>query len=113
MLASIFVSADEYPVPTNTNVDFYGYGTFLQVGDVVTAFDSDGVLCGRCVVNHDGQYGFLHVYGDDKTSPDIDEGAVQGDWITIYVNGIQVSTLGPQEPVWTKDGDQIRVDVVN
>ena len=69
------------PVFTNTSADFWGQQAGLlrlRPGDIVTAYDPQGVLCGRCVVKQKGLYGFLHVYGDDPDTPR-DEGARPGD----------------------------------
>jgi hypothetical protein len=96
---------------TNSSCDFYGWAGFpLHPGDVVTAYDPQGVLCGRFVVVERGVYGFLHVYGDDPLTPE-DEGALTGDLITLEVNGRPVSPCGPEEPIWRGDGELIRVDI--
>ncbi len=54
---------------------------------MITAYDPDGVLCGRFVVHTPGQYGYLHVYGDDPTTPE-DEGATDGDTLRFRINGL-------------------------
>ena len=99
------------PVPTMTSVDFYGEWQGLKVGDVVEAYDSDGVVCGKFTVIKDGWYGFLHVYGDDETTADVDEGAKPGDSISLYVNGNQVTPVNPEKLIWSKDGDRKKVDL--
>ena len=71
----------------------------ISVGPVIEALDPDSVLCGRFVVVQEGFYGFLHVYGDDPTTPDIDEGAVDGDLISFYVNG-EFAGVTPPESSW-------------
>jgi PKD repeat protein len=100
------------PIATPFSVDFYGFavGGQWNSGDVVTAYDPDGVLCGRTVVKNLDQYGFLHVYGDDPLT-DVDEGAVQGDVITFEVNGAVMRVVGPDEARWTADGDCWQVDL--
>ena len=108
---SIEATSAEDLVFTNTNIDIYGYGSFLKRGDVITVYDPDGILCGEFVVEVAGQYGFLHVYGDDNTTPDLDEGAVEGDSLAIFVNGFRVKTQKAQNLVWTKDGDQLKCDL--
>ena len=57
-----------------------------MTGDVITAVDPDGVLCGRCVVENPGEY-LIHVVGDDTLITVQDEGAEPGDEITLYRNG--------------------------
>lgn len=98
---------------TPFNVDFYGFTVDeeLTPGDVVTAYDTDGVLCGKTTVKDQGQYGFIHVYGDDPHTPDVDEGAVEGDVITFEVNGVPVRSVGPDEAEWTTPGDRWHVDL--
>ena len=59
---------------TFLSMDFFGYIDGAARGDYVTVTDPDGVVCGRFEINKAGQYGFLHVYGDDYATPE-DEGA--------------------------------------
>ncbi|MFH0810404.1 MAG: hypothetical protein V2A77_08070 [Pseudomonadota bacterium] len=106
-------TASEVPVSaTPTSVDLYGssVGFALQPGDIITVYTSAGTPCGRGVVNTAGFYGLVHVYGDDPTTPEIDGGR-PGDRLELEVNGRKVGSIGPQETVWTKDGDRQRVDI--
>jgi hypothetical protein len=103
------------PVPTNKWVNFYGLestidGQALPVGAEITAWDPQGVLCGRFVVTDAGRYGLMAVYGDDPLT-DIDEGAVPGDWLDFRVNGVDATSVGPDEPTWTAMGDLRQVDL--
>lgn len=68
-------------------------------------------MCGSFTVTTQGQYGFLLVYRDDFTTPDIDEGAEPGDTITFYINDHIALTKGPDAPVWTLSGDIIELDL--
>lgn len=101
--------AGQKPVFTDRNADFWGYMPGLKIGDVVAAYDPDDVLCGSFTVNKEGAYGFLHVYGDSNLIG-TDNGATPGDTIRFRVNGIEVLPAGPDEPVWTKDGDRLNVN---
>ena len=94
---------------TDRNVDFWGYMPGLKIGDTVTAYDPDGVMCGAFTVKKEGAYGFLHVYGDDVLTK-TDNGASPGDTIRFLVNGVEVLPAGPDNPVWTKDGDRLNVN---
>jgi hypothetical protein len=79
------------PVVTPYVADYWSinatlYGGLLMVGDVITAYDPDGVLCGVAYVSAPGEY-LIHVYGDEPaTSPGMDEGAEDGDVITFMLN---------------------------
>ena len=95
---------------TDIYTDFFGYCEQLEVGDIITAFDSDGVLCGKFEVKEIGKYGFMHVYGDDITSPNLDEGPVEGDILTFYVNDIKATVLNQRYVVWTTKSEKQRVD---
>ncbi len=91
--------------PTNRWVDFFcGDNSFrgfpLPVGSVVEAYDPDGIKCGEFVVHTAGEYGFMHVYGDDEFTA-TDEGANVGDPIRFYVNGIEA--FSSSTPIWTED----------
>ena len=110
---------------SNVWVDLYGtnltvQGAPAEVGDEIAVFDPDGVLCGACVVRIAGTYGFLHVYGDDPTTPDVDEGAGVGDALTLVAwdasEGCELpcaatAITGPQPPQWTNDGDVWNVNL--
>lgn len=94
--------------PTAAWVNVFGESSTLngepiQPGDIVTAFDPDGTLIGRTVVEHEGRYGLMALYMDDPATS-VDEGAVSGDLISFEVNGIQAVAQGPHEPVWTDNG---------
>ncbi|MFH1690791.1 MAG: fibronectin type III domain-containing protein [Candidatus Eisenbacteria bacterium] len=101
---------------TNTSANFYGEGTLfesspVEVGDVVTAQDADDILCGAYYVGIPGHYGFMHVYGDDATTTDVDEGASAGDTLTFRINGELAQPTGPDEPVWPGDGAVLHVEL--
>ena len=82
-------------------------GNNVSVGDVVTAYDSNGTLCGNFTVNTEGYYGYLGVKGDNLNTTNItdDEGAIENDTITFYINGIEAGT-----GVWN-EGEIKRVDL--
>lgn len=106
-------AAAQEPVHTNLSADFHGRAIgrqYLKAEDVVTATDPQGVVCGRYVVKTAGIYGFMHVYGDDKTTLK-DEGATTGDALIFKVNGRKVRAAGPDAPVWTGDGECINVNL--
>jgi len=96
---------DQYP---SLPCDFYGveeYPGLLDPGQIITARDSDSVIIGQCNVTDSGQYGFLTSSGDILGTPE-DEGAVDGDIITFYVDGNKQR----QQAVW-KSGEAIKVDL--
>jgi hypothetical protein len=99
-------------VKTYRSVDLYGYavGLDLKPGDTVSAYSASGLLCGECTVREPGAYGFLHVYGDDPQTADV-EGALEGEEISLRLNGAQVNAAGPDQPVWTQDGDRLQVNI--
>ena len=102
--------------PTNEWISFYSDNTTfwrgpIQIGDVVTAVDPDSVVCGIFQVTSPGQYGFMPVYRDDPTSPNIDEGAEPGDTLTFRINGYPARALGPDAPVWDFFGSRLHVDL--
>jgi len=77
-------------LPSPYVCDFWGLNDgSLKVGDTITAVDPDGVTCGMTVVR-DGRGFLIHVFGDDPMTPDIDEGAREGDPISFYINGHKI-----------------------
>lgn len=95
--------ASTIPLPC----DFFGYqgeAVILNNGDKIFAQDSDGIICGSCTVNIKGQYGFLTCKGDNPDTQ-VDEGAIEGDTITFFLNGNKLQNTG----IWT-EGGTVRVD---
>jgi len=99
---------DLHPVP-----DFMGIHGELQVGvepaavgTLVEVVDGKGVLAGRFEVHHPGYYGFMPVYRDDAGTA-VDEGADQGEWLTVLVDGQPAS----QRVQWTSFGDEVKLDL--
>ena len=103
---------------TGDSVAFYGYVTIggidADIHDEVAVLDADGVVCGKYTVDVPGQYGYMHVYGDDPTTTGIDEGADPGDELTFRIwdvsEGLEVdvsfdAVTGADPPSWTSDGD--------
>ncbi|MFQ6092710.1 MAG: hypothetical protein ACE5OR_08525, partial [bacterium] len=76
-------------IPTPRWVDFYGQAVVddepVKVGAVVTVYDPDGVQCGGMIVHTEGWYGLVPVYGDDGTTPEVDERATVGDTVAFYI----------------------------
>jgi len=87
----VILTAIPEPTVTPYVADYWSteatlYGVELLAGDVITAYDPDGVLCGVAYVEEPGEY-LIHVYGDEPaTSPGEDEGAEDGDVITFMLN---------------------------
>ncbi len=113
LVLSAKVPAAEGPglKPTLFSMDFYGSIASANPGDSVTVYDEKGTLCGQFTINQEGQYGFLHVYGDDKTTA-VHEGADVNGRLTFLLNGVPLVPLSGQELLWLGDGQQIRVDFV-
>ncbi len=97
-------------VPTDQWINVYcGAPTLdgvpLKQGDVIAAYDPQGVLCGLDSVRSNGAYGFMPIYRDDQFTPK-DEGAVPGDTIRFAINGHKVFTQPPV--IWTANGDRFQ-----
>ena len=106
-----YVEMDEEVIPTPEWINVYCGSpvvdsTPLQYGDVISAYDPDGVLCGRTTVKEDGSFGFMPIYRDYGLT-DIDEGADPGDLIHFRINGQDVGSVPPV--TWTTNGDNIIV----
>jgi len=89
-------------IPTNLWCDVYSLASKcdnspLPKGSIVQAFDPQGVLCGQAVAHNPGQWGLMHVYGDDPTT-DADEGAKSGDVLRFAINGQTAQT--DRQVVW-------------
>jgi len=109
LLISSSSRAEEEPRTSYKYIVVYGTGD-LEVGDVVTFFDPEGTLCGKWVVRDKGAYGLMAVYGDDPTTENVDEGAREGEVLTIKVNGREVIASG-SPPVFEREGETRRVDL--
>ncbi|MBM4466915.1 MAG: hypothetical protein FJ014_15415 [Chloroflexi bacterium] len=92
----------------SSNTTFLGQP--VPVGAVIAAFDPDGVQCGKFTVITAGKYGFLACYRDDDTTEE-DDGADPGDEISFTINDLPAVSLGPDDPIWTSNGDLLEVDL--
>ena len=77
--------------PTNSSAVFYGQaqlnGVSANANDWIAAFDSSGVCCGAnaLVMNNGISYINLVIYGDDPTTPNIDEGMNSNEDFTLKI----------------------------
>ncbi len=86
--------------------DFWGQATFqgrdVEAGDVIKAYDPQGVLCGTAHIVSGGWYA-IHVDGDDASTTGEDEGAVQGDAIVFRINNESTSIVSGSN-IWADQG---------
>lgn len=102
--------------PTNEWVNFYSqasyyYGQLLPVGAVVRAHNPRGVQAGEFVVTTQGWYGLMLVYRDDPYTPE-DEGLRPGEEVSFTINGMPARPDGPDDPIWTSNGDLKQVNLI-
>ncbi len=117
---------------TPTMVDFIGYitvnGTGLDAGNEAGVYDDQNLLVGAIEITTKGQYGVLHVYGDDSQTP-IHDGANTDSLLTfkIWLSNLQkeiivtedmmsAQTLGsfepsPIPPRWTADRNKYVLNI--
>ncbi len=90
-MGTVVLEAVEEPYITPYVADYWSNDALyidqpLVEGDVIIAKDPDDVTCGVAYVDSDGNF-LIHVTGDDEdATPTIDEGAREGDEITLYLN---------------------------
>ncbi|HOJ40049.1 MAG TPA: hypothetical protein PK644_06260, partial [bacterium] len=121
VMANFSLTGSRYtPVAKTPSVrEFYGVitinGVPAQSGDEVGAFDPQGDCCGAFVVEHDGYYGYLPVYGDDSTTPAEDEGAENGDTITFRIwdasEQKEYLAIASVTPLWDPSADPLEVNL--
>jgi hypothetical protein len=73
-------------------VNFWSVNSPLQVGDVVRAYDSTGILCGEAFVSVAGSYGFLACALDDPNTA-ADEGVTPGGQVHFTINDLPVAPI--------------------
>ncbi len=76
------------------------------VGTLVDVIDGDGQVAGAAEVTEAGVYGALAVYLDDPETT-ADEGAAEGEWLTVRVDGSRVAQVQ-----WTAFDDVVELDLV-
>ena len=110
---STLANQDTAPIITPYVCDFWSWGTAgIVQGDTIDVYDDDGVLCGRTdVLEENGMVGFIvHVFGDDGTTPLIDEGADNGDTLQFYINGTPADVI-KGSPVWYDTSGSKEIDL--
>ena len=101
--------------PTSEWVNFYSLNTTFNgqpvpPGTVIKAYNPRGVQCGEFVVTDPGWYGVMAVYRDDPETPQ-DEGMLPGEEVSFTINDSPATPLGPDDPIWTSNGDLKQVDL--
>ena len=81
-------------------------GDPAPAGTVVDVIDGQGNTAGWFEVEHLGGYGYMPIYLDDPAT-DLDEGADEGEWLTVRVNGDATQ----YRVQWTEFGDEVRLDM--
>ena len=82
--------ADHFPSPIMSYLvcDYLGKivinGMDAQVNDEIAVFDNQNTLCGKFKISINGQYGFMHIYGDDPQTQ-LDEGAKSGETLHFKI----------------------------
>lgn len=99
-------------IPTPFVNDLFGYINVdsypVSIGSIIEVIDPDGVVCGRTTVTVEGQFGILHVYGDDVKTADVDEGALEGDLLRILLNGVEIDSRNVSM-IWRSGYNLIKV----
>ncbi len=65
-------------------------GSTVEAGTEVAAFNDEGLMVGRFVLEQDGLFGFMAVYGDDAMTSEID-GLRPGEAFTLKINGVEMN----------------------
>jgi len=73
--------------PTNEWISVFSQNA-MSPGTVIQAKDPDGMICGESRIGEDGFLRMMPVYRDDPET-EIDEGALPGDVIDFYLDGIK------------------------
>ena len=94
-------------IPTTEWINVWGdsimWGNeLIEIGAVIQAMDPDSVVCGEFIVQSEGCFGLMTVYGDDPYTSE-DEGAEPGDEIKFFIN----TTTANTSIVWTAGGDVV------
>ena len=100
-----------YPTPTPFSMDLYGVIKDAMVGDELTVIDANGLCCGRFIIKKDGEYGFLHVYGDDKSTLE-DEGVDRNEELFFKLNGAPLKPVSGESVRWTGDRHIQNIDFI-
>jgi len=110
--------AAQEPTVSRYWVDFYGSAVWsdqvpIEAGTLIEVFDSDSMFCGKFTITDEGVYGFMAVYGDDPLTPDVDEGAEEGDELYFQINSFPVQILYGGSAVWSQQHLKIPVNLIS
>ncbi|OQY49185.1 MAG: hypothetical protein B6242_00040 [Anaerolineaceae bacterium 4572_78] len=109
------LATNDFFMPTTEWADFHGIAKFsgylVPSNATIIAYDSDGIVAGSFSTHgtFGGEYGLLHVYGDDaRTSTD--EGAEIGDNISFTIYG-RPAEITSGDSTWDGRGVVKKVDL--
>ena len=83
---------------TNSSATIYGVATIdglaASANDWIAAFDASGNCCGasQLIINSGSAYINLVIYGDDATTPTVDEGMSSNEDFTLKIYQVSTST---------------------
>ena len=83
---------------TNSSATIYGVATIdgvaASANDWIAAFDASGNCCGasQVIINSGSAYINLVIYGDDATTPTVDEGMSSNEAFTLKIYQVSTST---------------------
>lgn len=93
LIMSVNLAAALPPLPT----EFYGrvrdYNFNGTAGEAISAYDTNGVLCGSFTIVNSGFFGSLTCIGDDPETEE-DEGAAPGESIVFRYKGSYTTIMG-------------------
>ncbi len=99
--------------PTPAATLLYGYlttnGNPAPVGTIVEVMTPQQEVAGCFIVETPGQYGLMHVYGRDNTANPPIPGFVEGESLSLRVNGTAVATAAV---IWSDDKAPHQLDLV-
>ena len=107
------------PVTTHISMSIFGNVSIndvpAEIGDEISVFDSNGILCGHEIIDSTGSYGDILIYGDNLATPTIDEGAEAGELLRFKIwdasaQRIMWAESSPDTVTWI-DSDTLSVDL--
>ncbi len=105
---TVDLCANDGVIGSAQSCSFYGAvsvnGVNATAGTIVTAYDTDGIVCGQFTLTQNGHYSML-VFGDDAATDDVcmDEGALEGEEVVFFVDD-EPATQSPANVTWVRNG---------
>jgi len=93
LYADYFSEPEKTPLHCDFIANVYINDKEAEEGDEIAFYDPQGIICGKYIIQNEGETGIIHVYGDNYETIINDEGAQENDFLSIRLYDLSEQKL--------------------